>query len=147
MLLTSILCHFKTLPKCIEMSFLCVIHGPQICMKWMYDAFRWWNLCFCKLLWCFNPVDTSHHFLREKIAPYDCGVKSRLRVHTCVLAFVSDTFSTIRLDIFLTLKGIEWRLKIWFLMATYTHCLKITMSKLHCQMFVSQYKETVCFQV
>ena len=24
--------------------------------------------------WWFNPVDTTHLFLREKIAPFGCGV-------------------------------------------------------------------------
>ena len=33
-------------------------------------------------VWCFNPVDTIHLFLWEKIAPFGCGVMTRLRVQT-----------------------------------------------------------------
>ena len=64
--------------------FLCVIHGPQNCMKWMKNAFRCWNLYFHTIVWCFNPVDTTHLFLREKIVPFGCGVMARLWVQaTC----------------------------------------------------------------
>ena len=64
------------------MPFLCVIHGPQICMKWMKNAFRCWNLCFHMSVWCFNPVDTIHLFLWEKIAPFSCGVMASLWFQT-----------------------------------------------------------------
>ena len=75
-------CHFETWPKCIGMLFLCVIHGPQNCMKWMKNAFRCWNLCFHMIIWCFNPVDTIHLFLWEKIAPFGRGVMASLWVQT-----------------------------------------------------------------
>ena len=64
------------------MSFLCVIHGPQNCMKWMKNAFRCWNLYFHMVVWCFNPVDTIHLCLWEKIAPLGCGVLTSLWVKT-----------------------------------------------------------------
>ena len=75
-------CHFKTWPKCIWMSVLCVIHGPQNCMKWMKNVFRCWNLCFRMILWCFNTVDTIHLFLWKKIAHFGFGVMARLWVQT-----------------------------------------------------------------
>ena len=62
----------------MECHFLCAIHGPQNCMKGMNSAFRCWNLCFRMLLWCFNPIDTIHLFLWEKISPFGCGVMARL---------------------------------------------------------------------
>ena len=60
--------------------FLCVIHGPQNCMKWMKNAFKCWNLCFHMIVWCFNPADTTHLFLWEKIVPFGCGIMARLWV-------------------------------------------------------------------
>ena len=66
----------------MECHFLCVIHGPQNCMKWMENAFRCCYLCFHMIVWCFNPVDTIHLFLWEKIAPFGCGVMVRLWVQT-----------------------------------------------------------------
>ena len=68
----------------MECQFWCVIHGPQNCMKWMNNAFISWNLCFHMIVWCFNPVDTIHTFLWEKIAPSCCGVMVRLWVQTSV---------------------------------------------------------------
>ena len=68
----------------LECHFLCVIHGPQWCMKWMNNASRCWNLCFCTILWCFNPIDTTHLFMWGKITPFGCGVMSRLWVQTLV---------------------------------------------------------------
>ena len=66
----------------LECHFLCVIHGPKNRMKWMKSAFRCWNLCFCMILLCFNPVATIHPFLWEKIAPLGCGVMARLWIQT-----------------------------------------------------------------
>ena len=34
------------------------------------------------LLWCFNPIDTIHLFLWEKIAPFGCGVMAWLWIQT-----------------------------------------------------------------
>ena len=34
------------------------------------------------ILWCFTPVNTIHLFLWEKIAPFGCGLISRLWVQT-----------------------------------------------------------------
>ena len=61
---------------------MCVIHGPQNCMKWMKSDFRCWNHCFYIILWRFNPADTIHLFLSEKIAPFGCGVMARLWIQT-----------------------------------------------------------------
>ena len=61
---------------------MCVIHGPQNCKKWTKNAFRCWNPCFHMIVWCFNPVDTTHLFLREKIVPFGCGAMARLWVQT-----------------------------------------------------------------
>ena len=119
--------------------FVCVIHGPQNCMKWMKNAFRCWTLCFHMIVWCFNPVDTTHLFLWEKIAPFGCSVMAILWVQTNG----STSLRPIRLDIFLTLKGIEWRLKIWFLMAKYTRCCQKTKQ---CQNSIVK-DENACFQV
>ena len=77
-------CHVKTWPKWIGMPFLCVIHIPQNCMKWIKSAFRCWNLCFRMILWCFNPVNTTHLFLWDKITSFGCGVIARLWVQTTV---------------------------------------------------------------
>ena len=49
----------------------------------------------------------------------------------------------IRRDIFLTLNGIEWRLKIWFLMAKYTHWYQ---KRKKCQNFIVR-DENACFPV
>ena len=83
MLLTRIFRHLKTWPKCIEMSILCV---------WSMDHRTAWNewkmlldaeICFLHMIvWCFNPVDTTHLFQWEKIAPFGCSVMARLRVQT-----------------------------------------------------------------
>ena len=45
---------------------------------------------------CFNPVDTIHLFLWEKIAPFGCGVMTRLWIQTtqfrvCLWQFLSDS--------------------------------------------------------
>ena len=66
----------------LEYCFLCMIHGPQNCMKWMKNAFRCWNLCFYMIVSCFNPVDTIHLFLWEKIGPFGSGVMASLWVQT-----------------------------------------------------------------
>ena len=124
--------------------FLRVIHGPQNCMKWMKSAFRSWNFGFCMILRCFNLVNTIHLFLWEKIAPFGSGVMARLWIQTkVVLTFVCDNLLTIRRDIFLTLHGIEWRLKIWFLMVKYTHCFQKTKQ---CQNSIV-IDENACFPV
>ena len=34
------------------------------------------------IVWCFNPVDTTHLFLRDEIDPFGCGVMDRLWVQT-----------------------------------------------------------------
>ena len=60
-----------------------------------------------------------------------------------VLAFVCDNLWTIRRDIFLTLHGIEWRLKICFLMTKYTHCFQKTNQ---CQNSIVR-DENACFSV
>ena len=60
-----------------------------------------------------------------------------------VLAFVCNNLLTIRQDIFLTLKCKEWRLKIWFLMAKYTHCFQKTKQ---CQNSIVR-GENACFPV
>ena len=49
----------------------------------------------------------------------------------------------IRRDIFLTLNGIEWRLKIWFLMAKYTHWYQ---KRKQCQNIIVS-DENACFPV
>ena len=46
------------------------------------NALRYWNFCFHMIEWCFNPVDTIHLFLWEKIAPFCCGLMARLWVQT-----------------------------------------------------------------
>ena len=66
----------------LECHFLCVIHGPQNCIKWSKNAFRCWNLCFHMIVWCFNSIDTIHLFLWEKTAPFGCGIMARLWVQT-----------------------------------------------------------------
>ena len=66
----------------LECHFLHVIHGPQNYMKWMNIALRCWNLCFCMILLCFNPVVTIHLFFWEKIAPFGCGVMATLWIQT-----------------------------------------------------------------
>ena len=48
----------------------------------MKNAFRCWNLCFHMIVLCFNPVNTIHLFLWEKIALFVCGVIARLWVQT-----------------------------------------------------------------
>ena len=73
---------FETWSKCIGMSFLCVIYGPQNCKKWKKNAFRCWNLCFHIIVWRFNPVYTIHLFLWEKIDPFGFGVMVSLWVQT-----------------------------------------------------------------
>ena len=73
---------FKLDLNAFECHFLCVLHGPQNCMKWMENAFRCCYLWFHMIVWCFNPVDTIHLFLWVKIAPFGCGVMVRLWVQT-----------------------------------------------------------------
>ena len=126
MLLTRFFCHFKTWPKCIGMSFLCVIHGPQNCIKWMNIVFKCWNIWICIILLCFDPVNTTHLFLWEKIAPFGCGVMAILWIQTtdfdvCLLQSLNDSSGHLS-----NTQRHKWRLKIWFLMAKYTHCLHIT---------------------
>ena len=78
MLLTRIFVILKLDLNLLECHFLCVIHGPQNCMKRMKRAIRCWNLCFHMLLLCFNHADTIHLFLGEKIAPFGCDVMACL---------------------------------------------------------------------
>ena len=66
----------------LECRFLCLIHGPQNCRRWMKNAFRCWNLCFHMIVWHFNPVDTIHLFLWEKIIPFGFGVIASLWFQT-----------------------------------------------------------------
>ena len=66
----------------LECHFLCVIHGPQNCMKWMKNAFKCWNLCFHMIVWCFNPFATIYLFLWAKIATFRFGVMACLWVQT-----------------------------------------------------------------
>ena len=132
---------FKLYLNALECHFLCVIHGPQNCMKWMKNAFRCWNLCFHTIVWWFNPVDTIRLFLWEKIAPFGFGVMARLWVQTtgfgvCLWQSLNNSPGH-----FITPKGKEWRLKIWFLMAEYTHCFQKTKQ---CQNSVVR-DENACF--
>ena len=109
------------------MSFFCV---------WSMDQRTAWNewkmlldaeiSVFTRFYGVLIPCDTTHLFLWEKMVPFGCGVMARLWVQATVLAFVCDDLQTIRRDISLTLKGIEWRFKIWFLMAKCTHCFQKT---------------------
>ena len=71
----------------LESHFLCGIHGPQNCMKWMKSDFRCWNLCFHMILWCFNPSDTIHFFLWDWITSSGCGVMARLSIQTTGFGF------------------------------------------------------------
>ena len=66
----------------LECHFVCVIHGPQNCVKWMKNAFRCWKLYFHMIVWCFSPVNTIRLFLWDKIAPFGCGVMASLCVQT-----------------------------------------------------------------
>ena len=79
MLLTRIFCHFETWPKCIGMSFF--VYDP-----WTTELLEMneniWNLCFHMIVWCFNPINTIHVFLWEKIAHFGCGVMASLWVQT-----------------------------------------------------------------
>ena len=60
--------------------------------EWSMDYRTAWNewkvvldakiLCFRMILWCFSPVDTTHLFQWETIAPFGCGVMTRLWVQT-----------------------------------------------------------------
>ena len=144
MLLASIfLPIFKLGLNVMECHFLCVIHRPQNCMKRMKSAFRCWNLCFHMILWCFNPVDTIHLFLWEKIVPFGSGVMARLSVQTTGFGVCLWQSLKVRWNIFLTLNGIEWRLKKCFLMAKYTHCFQKTNQ---CQNSIVR-DENVCFPV
>ena len=100
--------------------------------KMMHNAFRCWNLCFRIIVWwCFNLVytttdnlrvlDTTHLFLWEKIAPFGCGVMTRLWRQTTAFGVFCHNLCTFRWGILLTLKS--W-LKIWFLMIKDTHCFQ-----------------------
>ena len=82
MLLTRIFCHFKAWSKCIGMSFF--VSDPWTTELYeMNEKWFWWcNLCFHMILWCFNPIDTIHIFLWEKIALFGCGVMARLWIQT-----------------------------------------------------------------
>ena len=66
----------------LEYHFLCLIHGPQNCIKWIKNDFRCWNLCFRMILWCLNPVCTFQIFLWEKTASFGRGVMARLWIQT-----------------------------------------------------------------
>ena len=143
MLLTRIFCHFKTWSKYLECNFLCVIHGPQNCMKWMRSACRCWNLCFHTILWCFNPVDTIHLFLWEKNCPFwlwrnGLTMDSDNCFDVCLWQSLNDSLGHL-----LTLNGIEWRLKICFSMAKFTHCFQKTHQ---CQNSIVS-DENACFPV
>ena len=107
----------------MECHFLCVIHGPQNCMK---IAFRCWNLWFGIILLCFNPVNTTHLFLWEKIAPFGCGVMTRLWIQTtgfdvCLWQSLHDSSGHLS-----NTQRHKWRLKIWFLMAKYKESFQKT---------------------
>ena len=114
---------------------MCVIHGPQNCMKWMKNAFRCWNLCFHMIVWCFNPLDTIHRFLWEKIASFGCGVMARLCVQTtgfCVRLWQSLNNSPGHLSYTQTQRMTIENL----ILDGQVHTLfseNKTMSKLHCQ--------------
>ena len=125
------------------MSFLCVIHGPQNCIKWMKSAFRCWNLWFRMILLCLNPVNTTHLFLWEKIGPFGCGVMARLWIQTtgfrvCLWQSFNDSSGHLS-----NTQRHKWRLKIWFLMTMYTHCIQITKQ---CQNPIVR-DENACFPV
>ena len=139
--------HFKSRLKCIGMPFLCVIHGPQNYMKWMKIAFRCWNLWFCMILLCFNPVNTTHLFLWKKIASFGCGVMARLWVQTtgfdvCLWQSLNDL-----LDIFLTLKGINdtWKSDSWWpsTQIVFRKQNNVATSLPEMKMLASQYIKTV----
>ena len=118
-----------------DVIFLCVTHGPQNCMKWMKNAFRCWNLSFHMIVWCFNPVDTTHLFLWEKIVPFGCDVMARLWVQTTGLGVclwqslnnlsghISNTQSHR-----MTIKNLIFDRQVHLLFSE-----NKTMSKLHCQ--------------
>ena len=92
----------------------------------MKIAFRCCNLWFCMILLCFNPANTIHLFLWEKNAPFGCGVMARLWIQTtgfdvCLWQSLNDLSG----HLFYTQRH-KWRLKIWFLMAKYTHWFQKT---------------------
>ena len=87
------------------------------------------------ILWCFNPINTTHLFILERLAPFGRGVMTRLYVQTTVLAFLFDNLCTIRQGIFITLKGIEITIEN-LILDDQVHTFSSeneTMSKLHCQ--------------
>ena len=102
-----------------------------VCDSWTTElhemnkkCFRCWNLCFHMIVWCFNPVDTIHLFMWEKIVPFGFGVMASLWVQTT--GFVVCLWQSLN-----SLPGHlsntqRKRLKIWFLMAKYTHCFQKT---------------------
>ena len=119
----------------LECLFLCVIHGPQNCMKWIKSAFRCWNIFFYMILLCINPYYTIHLFLWEKLAPFGSGVMARLWIQTtgfgvCLWHSLNDSSGHIS-------KTQRHRIKIENLILddqVYTLISENkTMSKLHCQ--------------
>ena len=125
----------KLVLNVLKCHFLCVIHGPHNCMKWMKSAFRCWNLCFRMLLWCFNPIDTIHLFLLEKITPFGCGVMARLWVQktgfgVCLWQSLNNSsglFSNTQRHR-MTIENLNLDGKVHTLFSE-----NKTMSKLHCQ--------------
>ena len=144
MLPTRIFCHFETLPKCIGMSFFCV---------WSMDHRTAWNEW--KMLWdaeisvftwlygVFNPVDTIHLFLWEKIVPSGIGVMASLWIQTAgfgVCLWQSFNNSPVHLS---NNQRQRMTLKIWFLLDKYTHCFQKTKQ---CQNSIVR-DENTCFSV
>ena len=95
------------------------------------------------ILLCFNPVNTTHLFLEENIAPFGCGVMARLRIQTtgfgvCLWQSLNDSSRHLS-----NTQMHKWRLKIWFFMAKYTHCFQKTKQ---CQTSIVR-NENACFPV
>ena len=110
----------------LECRFLCVIHGPQKCMKWMKRAFRWWNFCFHMIAWYFNSVVTIQLFLWEKIAPFGCGEMARLWIQTTGFGVsLSQSLNNSSGHLSNTQRHRK-TIEICFLMAKYTRCFQKT---------------------
>ena len=104
-------------------------------MKWIKSAYRFWNLGFCMILWCFNRVDTIHLFLWEKMTPFGYGVIARLKIQTtgfgvCLWQSINDSSEHLS-------NTQRHRMTIEnLILEGQVHTLfseNITMSKLHCQ--------------
>ena len=136
-------CHFKTWPKCIGMSFF-------VCDPWTTELHEMNANCFQMLKSLFSHafmVFESHQFHPPLPVRENCPVllwrnsqtiDSDIRFGVCLWQSLK-----IRRDIFLTLNGIEWRLKIWFLMAKYTHWYQ---KRKQCQNSIVR-DENACFPV